>query len=188
MNSISSILKKCLKQDRISQQWLYQNYYAYSLKVAFRYCIVYDDAVNIVNDSFVNIFKSLHQFNLNDTEHAIEKRFTGWLRKTLINKALDRYRSNINNLDFQDIDDDVYEISGDNTQADTLLLYNEMIVFLKRLPALYQLVFNMHVIDGYTHPEIATMLHISEGTSKSYLHRAKQILQVQLTTFFEINR
>lgn len=188
MNSLTTILKNCLKQDRISQQWLYENYYGYALKIAFRYCDVYEDAVNIVNDSFVNVFKSLQQFSLNDTEHAIEKRFLGWLRKTLINKALDKFRSNNNNFILQSIDNDVYEISDDNNNADTQLLYKEMIAYLKELPTIYQLVFNMHVIDGYTHNEIASMLHITEGNSRSNLSRAKQMLQKQLTTFFEINK
>ena len=63
-----------------------------------------------------------------------------------------------------------------------------MIAYLKELPTIYQLVFNMHVIDGYTHNEIASMLHITEGNSRSNLSRAKQMLQKQLTTFFEINK
>ena len=89
---------------------------------------------------------------------------------------------------FYDFTDEVYNISDDSNQTDSLLLYKEMIIFLKQLPLIYQLVFNMHVIDGYTHAEIATMLKISEGTSKSNLSRAKQMLQKQLAIFFETNK
>ena len=183
MDSIQLILKKCLKQDRVSQQWVYDNYYAYTLKIAFRYCNSYHEATSIVNDSFVKMFKSLHQFNLNDSEQALEARFKGWLSRMVINKAIDHYRSNSNKIVFQNIDDDVYEIADESSNADTLLMYKEMMQYLKALPMNYQLVFNMHVIDGYTHAEIAKILGMNEGTSKSNLFRAKQMLQEKLSVF-----
>ena len=188
MDSIILILQKCLKQDRNSQRWVYENYYAYALKIAFRYCELYDDAASVVNDSFVNVFKSLHQFSLKDTENAVELRFKGWLRKTVINKSIDKYRSSSNSLTFQNVKEEVYEIADKSNDADTLLLYKEMIAYLKNIPFMYQLVFNLYVIDGYTHSEIAAMLKISEGTSKSNLSRARQMLQKQLTIFFETNK
>ncbi len=188
MDSIILILQKCLKQDRNSQRWVYEYYYAYAQKIAFRYCNFYEDAVSVVNDSFVNVFKSLHQFSLKDTENAVELRFKGWLRKTVINKSIDKYRSTNNRLAFQDINEEIYEISDQGNEADSLLLYKEMIACLKNIPFMYQLVFNLYVIDGYTHSEIAAMLKISEGTSKSNLSRARQMLQKQLTIFFETNK
>ncbi len=180
------ILKKCLEQDRISQKWVYENYYAFALKIAYRYSNSYDEAVSIVNDSFVNVFKSLHHILGND-ETTMGKIFLGWLRKTVVNKALDSIRANKNKHIFEAIEDDMMDIA-DNESADTLLLYKEMIIFLKELPEHHRIVFNMYVIDGYTHSEIATILGISEGTSKSHLFRAKQTLQKQLTSFFEINK
>ncbi len=183
MKSIQFILKKCLKKDRISQQWIYENFYAYTLKVAFRYCDSYQDVTSIVNDSFVKMFTSLHQFNLNDTEQATEARFRGWLGRMVINKAIDNYRSNSNKIVFQNFEDDVYEIADESSNAETILMYKEMMQYLKELPLNYQLVFNMHVIDGYTHKEIATILNMNEGTSKSNLHRAKQMLQEKLSVF-----
>jgi RNA polymerase sigma-70 factor (ECF subfamily) len=183
LKSIQLILKKCLKKDRISQQWIYENFYAYALKIAFRYSDSYQDAANVVNDSFVKMYTSLHQFNLNDTEQATEARFKGWLVRIVINKGIDHYRSNSNKIVFQNFEDDVYEIVDESSNAETLLMYKEMIQYLKELPINYQLVFNMHVIDGYTHAEIATILNMNEGTSKSNLYRAKQMLQEKLSVF-----
>lgn len=183
MKSIQVILKKCLIQDRTSQQWLYENYYAHALKIAFRYCDSYYEATCIVNDAFVKMFKSLHQFNLNDPEQATEARFKGWLSRIVINKAIDYYRSNNYKIVFQNIEEAVYEISDESSNADSVLMYKEMIQYLKELPMNYQLVFNMHVIDGYTHAEIATILNMNEGTSKSNLYRAKQMLQKKLSVF-----
>jgi RNA polymerase sigma-70 factor (ECF subfamily) len=129
------------------------------------------------------MFKSLHQFNLNDTEQAVESRFKGWLVRIVINKAIDHYRSNSNKIVFQNFESDVYEVADESSNAETILMYKEMIQYLKELPMNYQLVFNMHVIDGYTHAEIATILNMNEGTSKSNLFRAKQMLQEKLSVF-----
>jgi RNA polymerase sigma-70 factor (ECF subfamily) len=129
------------------------------------------------------MFKSLHQFNLNDTEQAVESRFKGWLSRIIINKAIDNYRSNSNKIVFQNFESDVYDVVDESSNADTLLMYKEMMQYLKELPMNYQLVFNMHVIDGYTHNEIAKILNINEGTSKSNLFRAKQMLQEKLSVF-----
>lgn len=188
MNSFLNILKKCLNQDRISQKWVYEHYYVYALKIAYRYNDTHEDANIIVNDSFVKLFKSMDQFKLDTNQQTTENRFKGWLGKIIINKSIDKFRSLQNKMEFQSFEKDTYEIIDNSTKSDTLILYKEMIEYLKELPLMYQLVFNMHVIDGYTHFEIATMLEITEGTSKSNLFRAKQILQKKLSVFFEFNK
>lgn len=188
MNTLTSILQQCQKSNRVYQKKLYENYYPYTLKVAYRYNDSYDVATTTVNDSFVSIFKSIHQFKIDCNNIELEKRFLGWIRKIVINKSLDYIRSQTNKIIFNSIDENNFEIEDNSTNADTLLLYKEMMIFLKHLPQHHQLVFNLYVIDGYTHNEIASMLNITEGTSKSHLFRAKQTLQLQLTSFFEINR
>lgn len=186
MDSLSTILCKCLKNDRTSQKVLYEKYYGYALKIAFRYANCYDDATLITNDAFVKAFRSLQQFELNDEENIISFRFKGWLRRIVINTAIDKLRKkNIEGFS-QDLTTDCWDISDSSDNADSKLLYKELIDYLKELPPVYQKVFNLFVIDGYSHAEIGEMLQISVGTSKSNLSRAKDLLQKKLANFFEL--
>lgn len=185
MNNLQNILKNCLRQDRVSQKFLYEHFYSYALKIAYRYCNNYEISVSVTNDAFIKMFKSLHLFN--GQSDNIENSFTAWLRRIVVNKAIDQLRLQENKHHFLDINENDFEIV-DNDYADTQIMYKEMMQYLQKLPQQHQLVFNLYVIDGYTHNEIAKLLQISEGTSKSHLFRAKQALQKMLTSFFEINK
>lgn len=185
MDNLHTILKNCLKQDRASQKLLYEYFYNYALKIAYRYCNSYDIAVSVTNDAFINVFKFLHQFDGNDEN--VENSFIAWLRRIVVNKAIDYLRLHENEQNFLSIDERDFEIE-DSEYADTQLMYKEMIQYLQKLPKHHQLVFNLYVIDGYTHSEISKILQIPEGTSKSHLHRAKETLQKMLTSFFETNK
>lgn len=188
MDPLFKILKRCLKSDRNSQRHIYEKYYRYSLKIAFRYVDCFNDATTITNDAFVKLFKNLHQFELTDNESVLEARFFGWLKRIVINTALDSLRKNNRDLPVETLDDDCWDIPEINEQADSKLLYKELIGYLKELPPVYNKVFNLFVIDGYTHAEIAELLDISVGTSKSNLFKAKEILQKKVAEFFETNK
>ena len=101
----------------------------------------------------------------------------GWLKKIMINTAIDELRRGNMLPEIGGIPEYVWEISDKNQDADQLLLYKDLIILIKELPPAYRVVFNLYVIDGYTHLEIADMLNMSTGTSKSNLSRARMLLQ-----------
>lgn len=185
MESLFAIFKTCLQSDRNSQRWLYESYYGYALKIAYRYAENYDNARMIANDSFVKAFKNLSQFELTDNETVLELRFKGWLRRIVINTSIDQSRKKNPDAITGALEEDCWELSDPSEKSDSKLLYKELICYLKELPPGYQKVFNLFVIDGYSHAEIAALLGISVGTSKSNLSRAKEILQKNLSEFFE---
>lgn len=189
MESLHTLLKYCLKDDRKSQQLLYESYYKFALKIAFRYIDDYNDALTITNDSFIKVFKNLKQFELTADAQILEPRFFGWLKKIVINTSLDFLKKENRQISFENIDNpQIWELSEKSELADSKLLYKELIGFLKELPPSYNRVFNLYVIDGYSHAEIAELLHISIGTSKSNLFKAKEILQKKVAEFFETKK
>lgn len=189
LESLHTLLKCCLKDDRKSQQLLYENYYKFALKIAFRYIDEYNDALTITNDAFIKVFKNLKQFELTTDAQILEPRFFGWLKKIVINTSLDFLKKENRQIAFENIDNpQIWELSEKSELADSKLLYKELIGFLKELPPSYNRVFNLYVIDGYGHAEIAELLHISIGTSKSNLFKAKEILQKKVAEFFETKK
>ncbi|HWJ25357.1 MAG TPA: RNA polymerase sigma factor [Flavisolibacter sp.] len=175
MKTLDELIAGSIHNHCRDQEAVYRQYYAYCLKIVFRYIYSYEQAVDVVNDGFAKAFVHLHQFNYKGKEN-LEKLFMGWLRRIMINTAIDQLRKERmipkigrleNNLDI-----------SDNCQtADQALLYNELIYEIKKLPPAYRAVLNMFVVDGYSHQEIATFLGISEGTSKSNLSRAREHLK-----------
>lgn len=189
MESLQTIIRNCLKDDRKSQQLLYETYYKYALKIAFRYIDEYNDALTITNDAFIKVFKSLKQFELTSDSNILESRFFGWLKRIVINTSLDYLKKENRQISFENIDNEqIWEFSETSELADSKLLYKDLIGFLKELPPSYNKVFNLYVIDGYGHSEIAELLHISIGTSKSNLFKAKEILQKKVAEFFETKK
>lgn len=189
MESLYSLLKSCLKDDRKSQQLLYERYYKFALKIAFRYINDYNDALTITNDAFVKVFKNFKQFEISENDILLEQRFFGWFKRIVINTSLDSIKKSNRQITYDNIDDsEVWEISENSELADSKLLYKELISYVKDLPPSYNRVFNLFVIDGYSHSEIAELLNISVGASKSNLFKAKEILQKKVAEFFETKK
>ncbi|WP_245542653.1 RNA polymerase sigma factor [Segetibacter koreensis] len=157
------------------QKKLYEQYYGYCLKIVFRYLYHYDKAVDVVNDAFVKIFGKLNSFYCNQPEN-IEPMFLGWIRTIMINTAIDRLRKDNFLPEIGIINENVW-VEDKGQASDQSLLYKELILEIKKLPPVYRAVFNMYVIDGFTHQEIASQLKIAIGTSKSNLFKAREILQ-----------
>jgi RNA polymerase sigma-70 factor (ECF subfamily) len=148
----------------------------------------YNDALTITNDSFIKVFKNLKQFELTNND-PIEPRFFGWLKKIVINTSLDALKKENRQMYFENMDDSLaWQMTETSDLADSKLLYKELIGFLKELPPSYNRVFNLYVIDGYSHSEISELLYISIGTSKSNLFKAKEILQKKVAEFFETKK
>ena len=175
MNSLPQIIAGCIRNDHKDQKYLYEHYYGYCLKIVFRYIFRYDNAVDVVNDGFVKVFNKLHQFHYEETVNP-EIMLMGWMRTIMINTAIDRLRKDSFLPQIGVINENIW--LEDRTQgSDQLLLYKELVMEIKKLPPGYRVVFNMYVIDGFTHQQIADQLKISVGTSKSNLSKARVLLQ-----------
>jgi RNA polymerase sigma factor (sigma-70 family) len=176
LDNLRDIIEACAKNNSACQKQLYERYYGYALKIVFRYIYRYDKAVDVANDGFVKMFRSIHRFILDDVEH-LEQRFMGWVRKIMINVAIDELRRNSMITEIGGIPDHVWDIADKSLSPDQALLYKELVSLVKQLPPAYRTVFNMIVIDGLNHNEVAELLGISVGTSKSNLSRARALLQ-----------
>ena len=180
MENITYIIKGCIEKKHKYQKIIYEQYRGYALKIVFRYIYRYEKAVDVVNDGFVKLFRHFEKFELADNEADNEKILFGWLKRILVNTAIDELRKGNMLPEIGGIPEHVLEIKDNNQYADQLLLYKDLIILIKELPPAYRIVFNLYVIDGYIHSEIADMLKISVGTSKSSLSRARIILQKQI--------
>lgn len=181
MESLYKLIKDCIAKDYKSQQLFYEHYYGFALKTVFRYIYKYDKATDVVNDSFVKIFNSLEKFQLAKEKSDTEKILMGWMKRILINTAIDELRRQQTLPEIGELPEYIWEEADKSQNADQKVLYKELICEVKRLPPSYRNVFNMFVIDGFSHNEIAKTLGISEGTSKSALAKAK----AQLKKFLE---
>ena len=179
MEKLLQIINGCAIQDRKCQKILYEQYYGTCLKVAFRYMDTYEQAVEVTNDGFVKIFRNFGRFEIRDRER-MEIVMLGWMRRIVINAAIDYRRREKNIPETSELSQSGSEYKDDSRLSDNSLLFKEIICLVRELPPVYRLVFNLHVIEGYSHPEIARMLGIMVGTSKSNLFKAKAHLQKKL--------
>jgi RNA polymerase sigma factor (sigma-70 family) len=173
---IAEILIGCRKVHRESQKLFYEEFYAYAMSICLRYADNRDEAAIILNDGFMKIFNSIKQFDLT-------RPLKPWLRKIMVNTAINHYRQKQRNIKAEEI-----ERAKQATEAESILSgisYQEIIGMLQKLPPAYRTVFNLYAIEGYKHEEIAKMLGITVGTSKSNLFKAKESLRSILTDFFE---
>jgi len=115
-----------------------------------------------------------------------EKILMGWLKKIMINTAIDELRKGNMIPEIGGIPDYVWEISDENDNADQLILFKDLVVLIKELPPAYRVVFNLYIIDGYTHSEISDLIKIPIGTSKSMLARARILLQKSIKKMEEV--
>lgn len=165
-----------MHNDQRAQKMLYEQYFGYCLKTVFRYIYRYDKAVDVVNDGYIKVFKNLHKFDYHNKD-SVEMLLMGWMRTIMINTAIDDLRRNNFMPEIGILPDQIWLMEDATQAADQQVLYKELILEIKKLPPSYRLVFNMYVIDGFTHQEIAARLGISVGTSKSNLSKARALLQ-----------
>jgi len=179
LENITQIIKGCISNDHKCQKVVYNRYRGFALKIVFRYIYRYEKAVDVVNDGFVKLFQNFSKFNLG-ADPDNEKILMGWMKKILINTSIDTLRKGNMSPEIGGIPAEVWEISDYSQDADQLLLYKDLIILIKELPPEYRVVFNLYVIDGYSHSEIADIMKIPIGTSKSTLSRARVLLQKSL--------
>lgn len=166
------LIEQCLKNDRSAQKALYQTYAPKMYAVCMRYASKRIEADDILQEAFIKVFKYLPTFKFQGS-------FEGWIRKIVVNTALDHIKRYAE--PFDDIDENLSEsvviepdvvISGLNVQ--------ELYALIQQLPEGKRIIFNLYVFEGYSHKEIAEMLGISVMTSKGQFSKAKKILQDKL--------
>jgi len=140
-----------------------------------------DEARDILQEGFIKIFENLEKFN-----H--EGSFEGWMRRIIVNTALEKYRNRYYLTRVDDIEAGEEPVTDPGTEDFAGLEAYDLLKMIMELPPKYRMVFNLYAIEGYSHKEIGEMLRISEGTSKSNLSRARDILQRKVKTFAGISR
>jgi RNA polymerase sigma-70 factor (ECF subfamily) len=170
-DNLESIIKACLKQDKNAQQTLIKLFFGYAKTISMRYAASYEEAEEIINDSFLKIFT-----HLKNCDHSIP--FKAWLRTIVINTSIDHYRRNQKYRQSVDIDEVEVVIEGEDIISK--ISAEEILVLVQRLSPVYRMVFTLYVVEGYNHREIASILGIKEGTSKSNLQDARRKLQYMI--------
>ena len=170
--NLPNIIQGCRNADRKSQHELYKLYYSYGMSVGIRYVKNEDEAIHILNDSFMKVFTRISKF---DSKYD----FKPWFRKIVVNTAID-YMKKQKQLQMKSQIEDANNVSS---REDILsrIGYKDLITLVQSLSTAYRTVFNMYVIDGFKHNEIAKILNISVGTSKSNLSKARAQLRDMVT-------
>ncbi|TDE04388.1 RNA polymerase sigma factor [Flavobacterium sandaracinum] len=171
---LDQLITDCKKNCPKAQEQLYQLFSKKLFVVCLKYSINYADAEDNLQDGFLIIYDKIKQFNFKGS-------FEGWAKRILINNALQKFRD----VRFMEIVDDTVadeevEIDDENISIDYLMQ------IIQELPDQYRLVFNLYVLDGYSHKEVAEMLKITTGTTKSNLARARMILKEKIENYSRI--
>lgn len=168
---VEKLLSECEKGHERYQELLYKHFYGYALSICRLYTYSDDDAVIVINDSFIKAFSSIQKKKYNTSLP-----FKSWLRRILINTSIDNYRKNSKHFYHLEVEE-VESIIPDSSVIDNLDL-EDILKLLDQLPEMHRMVFNLYEIQGYNHKEIAVKLEIGESTSRVFLTRAKKKLRV----------
>lgn len=155
------------------------------MAICDRYAGKQDDAIEILNDGFLKIFREIHHYQ--PAYSDVVSSFKGWLRKIMVYTAIDHFRKNQKHKMVTQLDPVEYQMASTSASAIDKLSYDEIIRAIQDLSPGYRTVFNLFVIDGLSHDEIAAKLDISTGTSKSNLSKARKQLQKILYKLNEIH-
>ena len=176
----AELLAACRRQERVAQRRLYGQFHGLAMSVCQRYARDRDQAMEAANDGFLKVFRDLDRFDAARHPDDVLGSFQGWLKRIMVHTAIDHYRANERHQHQQELDDaTLNQAAHDATPLDSLS-YDELLALVQRLPPAYRAVFNLNVIDGFGHEEIAGQLHISVGTSKSNLFKARAHLRAML--------
>ena len=176
MAEIKNIINGCLKGNRRDQELLYRRHSAKLFGVCLQYSGNDEEARDILQEGFIKIFENL-------VHYKHEGSFEGWMRRIVVNTALEKYRSKHNLYRVDDIDKLEETDANPDTDDYAGLEASDLMEIIRELSPKYRLVFNLYAIEGYSHKEISRMVNISEGTSKSNLSRARVILQRRVGSY-----
>lgn len=168
---LTDLIERCKKNDRIAQRAIYELFSKKLFVVCLRYSSDYSEAEDMLQEGFIKIFRKIDKYNHSGS-------FGGWLSRLVANNCIDIIRKKPNLYALTDVQENKLE----NYTIDALdsLIGEDLMNVIQSLPTGYRTIFNMYVVEGYTHNDIAEKLNISPGTSKSQLNRARKLLQKKL--------
>lgn len=164
-------LAACMREERWAQELLYKDFYPKMMPLCQRYATTKDDALDILHEGFIKVFKHIKKYQMGTSLNA-------WIKRIMINTAIDYYRKSVRRRT-EDLDH-VYDMSAKEPNAINFLSAEEIIQCLNKLSPSYRAIFNLYIIEGYSHKEIAQRLTISESTSRSNLVKARAKLKTLL--------
>ncbi len=164
----TNLIQKCLADDPAAQKELYKLLAGKLFAICLRYTKNRQEAEDWLQDSFVKIFQNLDKFKADGS-------FEGWAKRITVNYLISEYRKSKRFGSVLDLDS-VLELSETQESAHSAILYEELIKFINLLPEGKKLVFNLSVLEGYSHKEIAELLNITEGASRGQLAKAREML------------
>ncbi|MGB0838692.1 MAG: RNA polymerase sigma factor [Chitinophagales bacterium] len=169
--SEKELIQGCIRENRTYQRALYQRYAGKMMTVCLRYARHRLEAEDILQDGFIKVFDNMHKFQFKGS-------FEGWVRRIMINTALKNYRKSSFQKERIGLED--YEFDSADPKVLNYLSEQEILKAISKLPDGYKIVFNLYVIEGYSHDEIAKTLGIKASTSRSQLVKARRMLQKML--------
>lgn len=172
----SDLINGCIEGSRKMQEELYSRFSSKMYAVCLRYASDAEEAQDILQEGFIKVYKKLDSFRGDGS-------FEGWVRRIFVNTAIEHFRRRRYLQPVTEREENTIE--GKSVSALDGLAEKDILALIQQLSPGYRTVFNMYVIEGYSHKEIGEMLGISEGTSKSQLSRAKVILQEFVKNFIE---
>ena len=173
--SESDLINGCIQGNRQMQEELYNRFSGKMYAVCLRYANNAEDAQDLLQEGFIKVFRNLHRFRA-------EGSFEGWIRRVFVNSSIEHFRKK--SLQLSKVSDkEENTIEDSDISALDQLAEKDIIALVQELSPGYRTVFNLYVVEGYSHKEIGEMLDISEGTSKSQLARARSILQKKVTQY-----
>ncbi len=162
------LLQACIEGKAHAQEALYTHFSQKMFGICLRYASDYHSAEDILQEGFVKVFKNLDRFRGDGS-------FEGWLKRIFVNTSIEFYRKAVTKRNIVELDS-VFDQGHESLALDNLAA-KDLLNIIQKLPNGYRTVFNLYGIEGYTHKEIASMLGISEGTSKSQLARARESIK-----------
>ena len=180
MNELQ-LIAGCKEQKREAQKLLYETYSRKMYSICLRYCSDTDAAKDLLQDGFIKVFANITSFEERGS-------FEGWMKRVFVNLALENLRKNRLIVDTDDIQN-LPDLVDTDTEDEQMYKISEadLLKMIQNLPTGYSTVFNLYAIEDYSHKEIADMLGISEGTSRSQYVRARQILQTKVKQYLKDN-
>lgn len=165
------LIQDCIKEKNSAQKYLYDYYSPKMYYVCLRYARHSSEAQDMLQDGFIKIFDNISSFKSNGS-------FEGWIRRIVVNTALNYCRKSSFKQEQLGIED--YQDKVVNSKAISNMGEKELLEIIQQLPDGYRMVFNLSVIEGYCHKEIAEMLNITESTSRSQLAKSRKWMQNEL--------
>ena len=175
MAHLEEIIHKCQDGNGGAQTALYHLFSAKMYGICLRYAKDSAEAEDFMQEGFIRVFNKVSQFEFKGS-------FEGWIKRIMVNTALEKFRKNDRLYPVEEMK--IFESTEYVEETISSITANDLLWIIQKLPPRYRMVFNLFAIEGYSHLEIAEMMKISEGTSKSNLSRARVILQKSVTEYF----